>query len=210
MASATAKAALFDALASVAQALGSGRRAEIVDVLAQGERSVDELASEISQSVANTSQHLQVLARAGLVRSPASIVDGNPGRIEFELLAPLDAAEFDELEAALGRPVSRDAAPMLVDVGPRWVVAQLPDAAAVLALKPDFAATARQSARLGATGVTVYGRHADAMQAAIEVRAFAPAHGIDEDPVCGSGTGWPVSSAIMAVTMWARSRSSPS
>ena len=69
MASGTAKAALFDALASVAQALGSGRRAEIVDVLAQGERSVEEIAGEISQSVANTSQHLQVLARAGLVRS---------------------------------------------------------------------------------------------------------------------------------------------
>jgi rhodanese-related sulfurtransferase/DNA-binding HxlR family transcriptional regulator len=64
-----AKAELFDALASVAQALGSGRRAEIVDVLAQGERSVDELAREIGQSGANTSQHLQVLARAGLVRS---------------------------------------------------------------------------------------------------------------------------------------------
>src|SRR5213080_3811922 len=69
MANGSAKAALFDAQASVAQALGSGRRAEIVDVLAQGERSVDELANEISQSVANTSQHLQVLARAGLVRS---------------------------------------------------------------------------------------------------------------------------------------------
>src|SRR5919197_1424818 len=69
MATGGAKASLFDALASVAQALGSGRRAEIVDVLAQGERSVDELAGEISQSVANTSQHLQVLARAGLVRS---------------------------------------------------------------------------------------------------------------------------------------------
>src|SRR5437763_6542603 len=69
MASGSAKAALFDAQASVAQALGSGRRAEIVDVLAQGERSVEELANEISQSVANTSQHLQVLARAGLVRS---------------------------------------------------------------------------------------------------------------------------------------------
>jgi rhodanese-related sulfurtransferase/DNA-binding transcriptional ArsR family regulator len=64
-----AKAALFDAFASVAQALGSGRRAEIVDVLAQGERSVEELASEIDQSVANTSHHLQLLARAGLVRS---------------------------------------------------------------------------------------------------------------------------------------------
>ena len=61
--------ALFDAFASVAQALGSGRRAEIVDVLAQGERSVEEIATEISQSAANTSQHLHVLARAGLVRS---------------------------------------------------------------------------------------------------------------------------------------------
>jgi rhodanese-related sulfurtransferase len=67
--SGAAKAALFDALASVAQALGNGRRAEIVDVLAQGERSVEEIAGEISQSVANTSQHLRVLARAGLVRS---------------------------------------------------------------------------------------------------------------------------------------------
>jgi rhodanese-related sulfurtransferase/DNA-binding MarR family transcriptional regulator len=69
VASTTAKAALFDAFASAAQALGSGRRAEIVDLLAQGERSVEEIANEISQSVANTSQHLHVLARAGLVRS---------------------------------------------------------------------------------------------------------------------------------------------
>jgi rhodanese-related sulfurtransferase/DNA-binding HxlR family transcriptional regulator len=64
-----AKSALFDAFASVAQALGNGRRAEIVDVLAQGERSVEQLGEEIGQSVANTSHHLQVLARAGLVRS---------------------------------------------------------------------------------------------------------------------------------------------
>jgi rhodanese-related sulfurtransferase len=75
-----AKAALFDALASVAQALGSGRRAEIVDVLAQGERSVEELAAEISQSVANTSQHLRLLARAGLVRTRR---DGN--RVYYRL-----------------------------------------------------------------------------------------------------------------------------
>ena len=64
-----AKSALFDAFASVARALGSGRRAEIVDVLAQGERSVEEIAIEIEQSVANTSHHLQLLSRAGLVRS---------------------------------------------------------------------------------------------------------------------------------------------
>ena len=64
-----AKDALYDALASVGKALGSGRRAELVDVLAQGERSVEELAGEIGQTVANTSQHLQVLLRSGLVRT---------------------------------------------------------------------------------------------------------------------------------------------
>jgi rhodanese-related sulfurtransferase/DNA-binding HxlR family transcriptional regulator len=64
-----AKDALFVAFASVAKALGNGRRAEIVDVLAQGERPVDEIAGEIHQSSANTSQHLHVLAEAGLVRS---------------------------------------------------------------------------------------------------------------------------------------------
>jgi rhodanese-related sulfurtransferase/DNA-binding HxlR family transcriptional regulator len=64
-----AKDALFDALASAAKALGSGRRAEIVDLLSQGGRSVEEIAAEIGQSVANTSQHLQQLLRAGLVRT---------------------------------------------------------------------------------------------------------------------------------------------
>src|ERR1700730_5046978 len=64
-----AKDALFDAFAEIAKALGSGRRAEIVDVLAQGERSVDELAGEIDQSIANTSHHLQALTRAGLLSS---------------------------------------------------------------------------------------------------------------------------------------------
>jgi rhodanese-related sulfurtransferase len=64
-----AKDAMFDALAAAAKALGNGRRAELVDVLAQGERSVEELAGEIGQSVANTSQHLQQLLRAGLVRT---------------------------------------------------------------------------------------------------------------------------------------------
>lgn len=64
-----AKDALFAAFASVAKALSSGRRVEIVDVLAQGERSVESLAGEIGQSVANTSHHVRQLARAGLVAS---------------------------------------------------------------------------------------------------------------------------------------------
>jgi rhodanese-related sulfurtransferase len=62
-----AKDALFEGFAEVAKALASGRRSEMVDVLAQGERSVEEVAGEIDQSVANTSHHLRALARAGLV-----------------------------------------------------------------------------------------------------------------------------------------------
>ena len=64
-----AKDALFDAFADVAKALASGRRAEIVDLLAQGERSVEEIAGEIDQSVANTSHHLRAMARAGVLRT---------------------------------------------------------------------------------------------------------------------------------------------
>jgi rhodanese-related sulfurtransferase/DNA-binding HxlR family transcriptional regulator len=62
-----AKDTLFDAFAEVAKALASGRRAEIVDLLAQGDRSVDEISDEIGQSVANTSHHLRAMARAGLL-----------------------------------------------------------------------------------------------------------------------------------------------
>lgn len=64
-----AKDALFDAFAEVAKALASGRRAEIVDVLAQAERSVEDIAVEIGQSVANTSHHLRAMARAGVLRT---------------------------------------------------------------------------------------------------------------------------------------------
>jgi rhodanese-related sulfurtransferase/predicted transcriptional regulator len=69
MADRASKQALFDEFARVAKSLSSGRRAEIVDLLANGERSVESIASEIESSVANASQHLQVLRRAGLVSS---------------------------------------------------------------------------------------------------------------------------------------------
>jgi rhodanese-related sulfurtransferase len=62
-----AKDALYDGFATIARALASGRRAEIVELLSQGERTVEEIAHEIGQSVANTSHHLRALARAGLV-----------------------------------------------------------------------------------------------------------------------------------------------
>jgi rhodanese-related sulfurtransferase/biotin operon repressor len=67
MSSAVAKAALFDGFARIGHALASGRRAEIVDLLANGERSVESLASALGMSMANASQHLQILRRAGLI-----------------------------------------------------------------------------------------------------------------------------------------------
>jgi DNA-binding transcriptional ArsR family regulator len=60
---------LFDALAEVGRALGSGPRLALLDLLAQGERSVEQLAAASGLSVANASRHLQILRRAGLVSS---------------------------------------------------------------------------------------------------------------------------------------------
>lgn len=94
-----AKAALFDALAEVAGALSAGRRVEIVDLLAQGERSVEEVAGEIGQSLANASHHLRTLARAGLVRSR---------RAGTRIYYRLAGAEVEELWATLRRVAAVD------------------------------------------------------------------------------------------------------
>jgi rhodanese-related sulfurtransferase len=64
-----AKTALFDEFARAAKALASGRRIELLDVLANAERTVEALAREVGLTVANTSQHLQILRQAGLVSS---------------------------------------------------------------------------------------------------------------------------------------------
>ena len=123
MADHRAKAALYDALSESAKALANGRRAELVDVLAQGERSVEELADEIHQSVANTSQHLQRLLRAGLVESRRdgtriyySLASSAVGELwrTMRRVAEQHVSELDDLAAAyLGerdrlRTMSRD------------------------------------------------------------------------------------------------------
>jgi rhodanese-related sulfurtransferase len=99
---------LFDAFASVAAALGSGRRAEIVDLLAQGERSVEEVASEVGQSVASTSHHLRLLARSGLARSRR---EGN--RVFYRLASERVA----ELWAAVREVATRHVAEVTVLAG---------------------------------------------------------------------------------------------
>jgi rhodanese-related sulfurtransferase len=114
-----------------------------VDVLAQGERSVEDLAAEIDQSVANTSQHLQQLLRAGLVRTRR---DGT--RIFYSLasarvtdlwlavrdIAVAQVAEIDRLATAyLGdrddlQTVSREELRRRIEAGDVVVLDVRPDA----------------------------------------------------------------------------------
>ena len=63
---------------------------------------------------------------------------------------------------------------------------EMTDAKALAALKPDMTALAEWSRSLGATGMTVFAPSGEA-DCAVHVRSFAPAGGITEDPVCGSG-----------------------
>jgi rhodanese-related sulfurtransferase/DNA-binding HxlR family transcriptional regulator len=67
MSSRQAKDALFEAIAAMGKAFASPRRLELIDLLAQGPRSVEELARASGQSTANASQHLQALHASGVV-----------------------------------------------------------------------------------------------------------------------------------------------
>jgi DNA-binding transcriptional ArsR family regulator len=67
MSSRESKAALFEAIALMGKAFASPVRLELLDLLAQAPRTVDELARASGQSTANTSQHLQALRAAGMV-----------------------------------------------------------------------------------------------------------------------------------------------
>ena len=108
--------------------------------------------------------------------------------------------------AALGVPAGDVLHAAVVDVGAVWFTVQLRDAAQVAKLAPDMGALIALSephageamvSRAPITGLTVFGFHADGATAAIggaraadiEVRSFAPAQGVPEDPVCGSGNG---------------------
>ena len=80
-------------LARVGKALASGNRLELLDFVAQGPRSVEELATMTRLSVANASKHLQELRRAGLVRARKEGL-----RVFYELAGP----DVVDLIAALG------------------------------------------------------------------------------------------------------------
>jgi rhodanese-related sulfurtransferase len=83
MANHTAKTRIYDQFARIGKALAAPGRLELIDLLIQGERSVDALAKEAQMSMANASQHLQVLHAARLVESRR-----DAQRIYYRLAAP--------------------------------------------------------------------------------------------------------------------------
>ncbi len=108
MSSENPKRVLLAGLAEVARALGHGHRLEILELLAQGERSVDALAERIGLSMANASQHLRLMRATGLL---ASRRDGK--RIVYRLSDP----SVLELTAALGRVAERNVAEVREVIG---------------------------------------------------------------------------------------------
>jgi len=130
---------------------------------------------------------------AGLVKLHVQNEESGNRFISFDLppstITELSDAQVTELQALLGVDLAHDARPKLIDVGARWIVAQLQDANAVLAVQPDMVRMATQDVQAKATGVVIFGMHDSSRSAKIEVRAFAPSCGVSEDPVCGSGNG---------------------
>ncbi len=102
------------------------------------------------------------------------------------------------LAEALGASLHMDRPPRVVDVGPVWLTAMLDSAERVRALRPDFARLAELTLERGFDGVTVFGAEGRDATAAYAVRSFAPADGVPEDPVCGSGNA--------AVAAWLRAQ----
>ncbi len=99
---------------------------------------------------------------------------------------PIDAAFYAVINAALGAQTVADTPPLLVNVGPVWMVVDLGNAVTVNHLRPDLPAITQLSEQLNIAGITVFG-HTLTTDPALCVRSFAPACGVPEDPVCGSG-----------------------
>src|SRR5712672_4465297 len=100
--SAGPKQAIFTSLAEVAQALGHAHRLELLEHIAQGTRSVEELSARANLSFANTSRHLQILRRARLVDT-----ERHGKHVLYRLAGD---AQVVELMKALGRVGERNVA----------------------------------------------------------------------------------------------------
>lgn len=150
------KDGIFEQLARVGAAFGSPKRVEIIDLLAQGERSVESIADATGMSVANTSRHLGILRTSGLVASrraglyslyrvaDASVVVGYQAlralaesqvaevrRLADAFFGELDGAEPIGLDELLTRASAGDV--VVVDVRPRleYEAGHLPEAISI-------------------------------------------------------------------------------
>lgn len=128
----TAKQRIYEQFARISKALAAPGRLELLDLLSQGERSVEMLARETGLSVANASQHLQVLAAARLVESRRDaqrvwyrIADASVEALWHALRRTAEArlAELDEVARAylIGRddfePIDRAELARRLDAG---------------------------------------------------------------------------------------------
>lgn len=118
-----------------------------------------------------------------------TLEDTSDGRLIFFEVSPRVVYDFEEsaeaISDALGVSVSLDPPPTSIDVGAVWILCLLENAEAVSRLKPDMAAVARLSDDFNVTGICAFA--VDGVSGAgVHLRAFAPWHGVPEDPVTGS------------------------
>ncbi len=99
------------------------------------------------------------------------------------------ASDIAILTAALGGAAVVKDAPVRIDVGPHWIIAQMVLPQAVADLVPDLNAIGAYNLATQTTGVTVFAEDESDNDGGLVVRSFAPADGLIEDPVCGSGNG---------------------
>ncbi|MDF9751846.1 PhzF family phenazine biosynthesis protein [Arthrobacter sp. ES3-54] len=92
---------------------------------------------------------------------------------------PVEAATLNQVLASLGITADQVLGSNWIDNGPGWLGIRLESARQVLDLQPDFSV-------MGQLNMGVIGAYKDGGPADFEVRAFAPGHGVDEDPVTGS------------------------
>lgn len=91
------------------------------------------------------------------------------------------------LAAAIGTPLATGPAPMLVDVGPVWLIAQVADVLSLSEAHPDLAAIDTLSRSVGVLGISAFAISSDsAITERVHVRTWAPGAGVPEDPACGS------------------------
>ena len=118
---------------------------------------------------------------AGIISLSVDDEGGIHARVPRPKIAPAQMKP-DELCDALGPLTCVE--PLLIDVGPVWLATRLESVDALYSINIDPARITELSHAVKATGVTVY---AVDEASEVHVRSFAPAEGILEDPVCGSG-----------------------